>query len=88
MQRKAILTGGFILFSSVILVAGASANTPEAKPRLNLPEKPSESEQRTVPKPGQGEEKQPPPDVVGKVPKDLKKAGKENETRKLLPKTH
>ena len=44
--------------------------------------------ERTLPQPAQPEANQPPPDVVGKVPKDLKKAARKKETEKLVTAKH
>jgi hypothetical protein len=87
MQRQTMLAVILVLLGIVGATQFALASEPGPKPALKTPEKPSEVEQRTMPKPGKPESEQPPPDAVGKVPPDLKQAGKENETSKLLPKT-
>ncbi len=69
------IIGNFALNSQV----SAEANHDEkklTKPNLKEPEKPSEKEQRVVPKPGAAESQQPPPDVV--LPEALQ-SGKEQK---------
>ncbi|PWT94546.1 MAG: hypothetical protein C5B53_12870 [Candidatus Melainabacteria bacterium] len=74
--------------SSIDVEAASPAKSYEPKPQLNKQVKPGEVTERTVPEPGQPESNQPPPDVVGKVPKDLKKAARKKETEKLVPVKH
>jgi len=64
------------------------ASSFEPKPPLTKPENPSEIGRRTVPVPAKPESEQPPPDAVGKVPKDLEKAAREKETKKLFRAIH
>jgi len=71
--------------AAVDVEAASPAKSYEPKPHLNKPVKPGEVSERTVPQPGQPESEQPPPDVVGKVPKDLKEAARKKETEKLAP---
>ena len=86
MQRQTMLPAVILALLGLGGPALSSPTTqPAPTPPLGVPEKPSETEHRTLPKPGKPESEQPPPDAVGKVPKDLKEAGKKEETSKVLP---
>ncbi len=74
MQRQIIIMLS-IFFLSVGTASVARKPTIETKPPLET--SPSETDHRTTPQPGKPEFEQPPPDAVGQVPHDLKKAGKQ-----------
>jgi hypothetical protein len=86
---RASLLASLILALAIFIDTGHACLAKQSKPQLNKSVKPIDVEQRTVPKPAQPESAQPPPDVVGKVPKDLRKAARKKETEKLVePEKH
>ena len=80
-----------LVSASLLLIEaepGLSVKSYQAKPEQHPQVKPGEVGERTVPQPAKPESEQPPPDMVGKVPKDLKKAARKKETEKLVPEKH